>query len=1784
MAEELHTYKIEKDGKTVTVNAPSAPEAAKSIGADIMSPGVSVTRKDVGCIEPSKTPDIKWSAPSTRTGDKRITSTRDVSGEVGGLPQWPQQWPTEPAPDSVTDTGEPVTSRRDREPVMSRLEASREWVRQYGEIPPSGTKGIDVYREGVESIMYGDKPAKGYGAKVGVYQVNTGDGQVLKIRATTEDQAQAIIENWPGKIFEVTGVKKIGEDKLTVPQAYDAIRTAQMRSKVQGAFALQTYGEALPVEHRPPEGGIPIRTGKDLQDIVFMTPEEAEGIRNLPFYDGKKGTDIHRLTAAYREIQELPKVELPDDQWIPRKSVRDKDGKIVIVGWDDIPARYRVIGMGVGLVAMREQMFADQEAATARLEAEGFRETVPEVYMQAAGSPPLKAYTIPAMAEFIRNNPDGRQVLENYGFTNEVLNLCEKFNKEASSIVDYINKHVGRLPEGEFLALKRAIDMTGELDIKTISKMSVGEILEQFPIETTGLDVEAKVLARAWFRLDNDTKVAVAVLFDKDYTKGSRLSSFARDLQHVSSKNLAAQIILAVPTSVLTPIGKKLTLDEAKAQLGEDYQNERKILKGYVDKEGVFDVEKLSSDLDKDPDLEAELLEKTGYKDRKQLIGSLEYYNYGTTVTAKEWAIGGLTLGLVAVPLFGRALSTLGVFGSLVRHGIPASLAAVMLPDTIRILKDKDASVGNKVFVASVTAALLAGAVIGVGKFAYRELRHLVKPGTFDASGLSLEVHIPRDQLKANMTPSMAQTLVQDLERVWGATLPDEMVTTIGKFKTPADFQVWASALVRHGVMTTHIRRVAGDIAAGGIRGRANPFQAAVGNNVLFSVKPDMATYGRAIGRSVKGIDRTPAGSMEWWSPNFSGDVAGWYLGKVKQYIPGAKMLRFSPHDIRSIPQDIFIKVAEQMRNPKVWASVKVQARGDTVTAINLLIRREFLRRAVRPNALPDGIYPVFKFHWSRQPTGKLRPTWELEMVTPAGFSVRTFKPVRYLDRFQTGGTATPEVASLTVRSPIEGIDLKTGQRIRLGQPMPVIITATKRAIAEGKGLPTLKELYKAKFYYRPIAAVQNIFTRGKLMRPRADEASLVTTPMVRYNRTIKFQKVKVNPSDALARRTLLRMSPDERVSTARVASKIEGAKADPQGRFSTVREGYYHPVYEYADNWVVPRTGVMIRHPTIKGAYIVATDTSTAAQPGVWDIVGGQIDPLGRVRLSRPFGRISLLEAAHEQVISELGIRLKVIRPAAIHLGKTTEHSAFGTYMFDATAASTKFRIPMNKWYDMVRGQWVIEPEVSAVGVLKPGQRAAVTPALYIELARRGFDVRNLVIVDRGLPTAGIGQYAFGTYEYNALTGARIYRPWQVGGIGKGVSKMPLNEALIRAKGETVRVTNFTDAVLASSPDEFIVPYAYKQPIYTGLVPTLRVPTGYSPAIVLERAGTVAEIPHRVGVPYTGVQTLVEQPYEISIPRSDVQSYSPTMATYKRTPTLTKTYTPTITTGTTPVYTPVIPTFVPYPHPARKEQPGRVLPLRTSKTGRVRPPPGALTWKQGIVWWLILPPWTQEKPIPLSKPPIGAKNIGGRTPEDTIQMLGKPGAKVPETASIDLGIADILIYNFGKDISFTGKGLETVAGKNIPLASVGMSVPATVPVKIGVAKGRGKDEEKYNKLAFGTSTTLLMKEAYREGIPKKFADHALSDKLGKMSPVQIAEEIKKANVPQKRRAEILAMLPDRVRNEVELFEGLETAFAPTRGVPKAELTPVPFRRKKRKKEKKIEQGEQDVGLSAARA
>lgn len=95
------------------------------------------------------------------------------------------------------------------------------------------------------------------------------------------------------------------------------------------------------------------------------------------------------------------------------------------------------------------------------------------------------------------------------------------------------------------------------------------------------------------------------------------------------------------------------------------------------------------------------------------------------------------------------------------------------------------------------------------------------------------------------------------------------------------------------------------------------------------------------------------------------------------------------------------------------------------------------------------------------------------------------------------------------------------------------------------------------------------------------------------------------------------------------------------------------------------------------------------------------------------------------------------------------------------------------------------------------------------------------------------------------------------------------------------------------------------------------------------------------------------------------------------------------------------------------------------------------------MFWQVITPPYNMDKPITLRKGvlPLGAKRTDGRTPEETVQMIGTAGANVPQRISVDKGVTDIFIEDGGQRIIFGGGGDRTNVGTRIDSNLTGLSI-----------------------------------------------------------------------------------------------------------------------------------------------
>jgi len=269
----------------------------------------------------------------------------------------------------------------------------------------------------------------------------------------------------------------------------------------------------------------------------------------------------------------------------------------------------------------------------------------------------------------------------------------------------------------------------------------------------------------------------------------------------------------------------------------------------------------------------------------------------------------------------------------------------------------------------------------------------------------------------------------------------------------------------------------------------------------------------------------------------------------------------------------------------------------------------------------------------------------------------------------------------------------------------------------------------------------------------------------------------------------------------------------------------------------------------------------------------------------------------------------------------------------------------------------------------------------------------------------------------------------------------------------------------------------------------------------------------------------------------------------------VTKPVTTPVTKPTPTITTPVI---KPVTKPVTKPVPSKpaLIPLpKTSKARERKEYQGAIAWAQGKLtrkggelvtqYKVWKHPYRQEdlEHFEEDKLPVGVKIVSGiSSAYKTVQQFR--GEVAPrETQQADIGA---FIATVSKPTPKPGGAGEIKFVRDI----------------------RGTSDEALRKIALGTTVKQLLKEIYPAKVPKATADRMLSDKLSKMNTSQIVDEISRADVSRARRREVLRMLPDRERSQVELLMNNPVLKAPTRGVPKATFQPKHLRRKKAKTRK----------------
>jgi len=627
-------------------------------------------------------------------------------------------------------------------------------------------------------------------------------------------------------------------------------------------------------------------------------------------------------------------------------------------------------------------------------------------------------------------------------------------------------------------------------------------------------------------------------------------------------------------------------------------------------------------------------------------------------------------IGKAAIDLFTTIPATIaGVAASSVLHATAGEKQKAALAPAVLLAGMADWMAGRpKAFAADpyfevpYTVALFRGASIKSVLDIAKKAKIKLDPGKLSTSSIAFQADIGRGALKPKMTEFAARDLIQAVEFAWG-----------GKSKVPEALAKPKNLkqAMRAAVITAQmkmagapgLRDVVIKTPGGKIIGHITPFQKVATG--AWHAAPDTTPFSSSLSKTGSFTTKPGIHGGYWMSPQpASSFMASGKLGK-----PGLIFHRFSVKDLRELPPEV-------LKLP-TFAQMKAT-----------------MGRLARTGQLKPGIYPVFKWY-SRE------MKYELEFFVAPGTRFGSVKATRYAPKREYG-TASMQTTSLIqfretatrtitdpktgktrtepILDPITGRPTFTGREIKEGQSVPVLVVATTNAAKEGMAkVPPLSQLYKSEFFYDPLITIRKILAgrekRRKVEPSDYDIPSVSTSTIYKY-KPFEFKPPKKAASD-MATADFFRVEGEIRVLTPEIVKAFEarygtGGRVDAAGYIMKAREPYKHPD-PAKKGTVKSRVTVIIRDPKT-GEVLMAKHKVEPA--GTINLPGGQIDPTGKVRVRKYGDRISPVEVAREQVLSELGIDIKNIKFVGFYRSKATEYAMPGSYVFIAEPVSRRVKV----------------------------------------------------------------------------------------------------------------------------------------------------------------------------------------------------------------------------------------------------------------------------------------------------------------------------------------------------------------------------------------------------------------------------------------------------------------------------------------------------------------------------
>ncbi len=1330
-----------------------------------------------------------------------------------------------------------------------------------------------------------------------------------------------------------------------------------------------------------------------------------------------------------------------------------------------------------------------QQAAD-KLQAAGFREgELPKTWIGPPGMAQPRQFTIPSMAEFVRNNPDGISILRDYNFTDETIAEVGRYNQELKSAADRVADMLGKGKRfgGNELALGQAIQtavITVEpLGATQIERGTLGGLYKD--VKTGKVLSEKEVVAAKWNALSSEQKLAVAALWDKDYFKGSYFAEITKGMSDVAAQaGIVGQIAYGAILPVTMPVAKQTTLEAAKTQLADNYKTELSVLSGYVGKDGAVDMGRLNTDL-KDDKKVADILQRTGYDNADDLKNNLEYYNYATRVTPKEWATAGLVgaldvmgMGMMTGAGAGAAVGAtrgglVAVVGRGMQEAVPLALAGVTLPDTIKALASPKVSVSEKV-LAGVTQLLLMHGLAGPAIRGIQFLKITERADYIPLRSMSMEKSTARVPFTELQLLAMRKAGVSEANIIQAGTRINEQLVAGKKV-----------AIVKLGPVTVRVK---------------NTTYQQSQTMSLFNATPDVTVFDR--GGKVPLIKKFYTAAKVAIEP-----MERSYLSGQKATTPGIIEIKLAdPGLIKKLfPQERLIgggRVIEpEMAIPSMeklhgmgYMLEPIPGRAGRGTSFDatlgpLEIRRFSLVKIVdNPTGLktvrvggsgPAGTVALSDLHGTRnyrsvfndinsaydKPVIKGDPgnpaSWhwvgEQQTIAVLGDSIdrgsayeiwrNTFN--RLADEAKSSGgkverlLGNHELAYLSDDA-IKGIEYTDATRA-------LIKKGLQEDIASGKVRAAIESDGKLYTHAGVSLGVFKEFT-GASAKTIADDLNRGLIDAVERNNFSDkmFAKGRVERGNSL--------SSNERSQGGIFWLRPQEATAAELDLGFTQAVGH-NPGKGVRQLWGDNFVEVDVSRRT--GGHGVYADTPFARTESV-PISTRAVSPvsprIGRLALEKMKveairdtiadvfmgwdGRIQAIEriksskVAVDALIRDIDRRIEARKIAGDSIGvrylerqKAELISPTGSdYLYGG----------IGFWRDIVMGRQNSVRVLNTIGQATKGDLGSLVAIIS------GFHDRISTLSDRDVAAL------FGRHKSNVLRDLDTNRlsTENLALARKAVAhKIQVMADIIDEGLERNIVPHLNSDTLASRYSQIlqdrVASQAELRGYYVGEGRVDRIteyPESYREGVAATRGGRLAgkeqtrsmelretrmsppsRVPQEDATRVPELARIVDVPVRVPATGEDIRT--PIIEIIPRPPVI----------RIPPLETPVI-----EPPPVTPPPPDAGIKLSVGASPiRKQVPDGSIAWQQGVVYKYSPPLWDQPKPITLRHPPIGF--VGSGTPAETIQIIGT-ARNVPAAVRVDLGFADIMIKN-GHEISFEGKGLNTNVGTRMDSPTMGMSI-----------------------------------------------------------------------------------------------------------------------------------------------